>query len=96
MVTVADADATVADEQRTGLYEITGRLRRELAPRREPYRTVHVDARPCCSPRFGHWLVRHGRATDPQWSRDGTLIYFPVCKPEGRGAGCEIYVAKAP
>jgi hypothetical protein len=35
-----------------------------------------------------------GRATAPQWGKDGKTLYFPVCKKVDFGSDCEIYVAK--
>jgi TolB protein len=35
-----------------------------------------------------------GRATAPQWSRDGRTIYFPICQSVDGGAGCEIFAVQ--
>jgi len=35
-----------------------------------------------------------GRATAPQWARDGQKIYFPICKNVDFGSACEIFVAR--
>jgi Tol biopolymer transport system component len=34
-----------------------------------------------------------GRATYPQWTRDGQSIYFSLCRNVDYGTGCEIMVA---
>ena len=35
-----------------------------------------------------------GRATAPQWGKDGKTIYFPICKKVDFKFDCEIYAAK--
>ncbi len=35
-----------------------------------------------------------GRATAPQWGRDGARIYFPICKNVDLGFDCEIFAAR--
>ena len=35
-----------------------------------------------------------GRATAPQWGRDGVRIYFPICWNVDFGSDCEIFVAR--
>jgi len=35
-----------------------------------------------------------GRATAPQWSRDGRAIYFPLCRNVDYGYDCEIFAAR--
>jgi TolB protein len=37
-----------------------------------------------------------GRATSPKWSRDGRTVYFPLCRDEEDGGGCEIFAAAVP
>lgn len=37
-----------------------------------------------------------GRATSPKWSRDGRTVYFPLCRSEEDGGGCEIFAADVP
>jgi TolB protein len=37
-----------------------------------------------------------GRATAPKWSLDGRTVYFPVCRDEADGRGCEIFAAEVP
>jgi len=34
-----------------------------------------------------------GRATAPKWAVDGRTVYFPICRREADGGGCEIYAA---
>jgi TolB protein len=34
-----------------------------------------------------------GRATAPKWAVDGRTVYFPICRREADGGGCEIYSA---
>ena len=34
-----------------------------------------------------------GRATAPKWAVDGRTLYFPICRDEAEGGGCEIYSA---
>ena len=35
-----------------------------------------------------------GRATAPQWGRDGLRVYFPVCWKAGFGSDCEIFAVR--
>jgi Tol biopolymer transport system component len=35
-----------------------------------------------------------GRATAPQWSKDGKTIYFSICKKIDFTFDCEIYAGK--
>jgi TolB protein len=37
-----------------------------------------------------------GRGTAPKWTMDGRSIYFPICRREDSGFGCEIFAATAP
>jgi len=37
-----------------------------------------------------------GRGTAPKWTRDGHSIFFPICRREDAGYGCEIFAATAP
>ena len=37
-----------------------------------------------------------GRATAPVWTKDGTAIYFPVCRKVDLGGDCQIFAAPAP
>jgi TolB protein len=37
-----------------------------------------------------------GRATAPQWSRDGRTVYFPICWGIDGGFDCQIYAAPVP
>jgi TolB protein len=37
-----------------------------------------------------------GRATAPQWAKDGSRIYFPICKRNASGPDCNIFAARAP
>ena len=37
-----------------------------------------------------------GRATAPVWTKDGTSIYFPVCRKVDFGGDCQIFAAPAP
>jgi Tol biopolymer transport system component len=35
-----------------------------------------------------------GRATAPQWTKDGKNIFFPLCKKVDFSADCQIYTVK--
>ena len=35
-----------------------------------------------------------GRATAPQWARDGLRIYFPICKNVDFGFDCQIFTGR--
>ena len=37
-----------------------------------------------------------GRGTAPKWTTDGRSIFFPICRREDTGFGCEIFAATAP
>jgi TolB protein len=40
--------------------------------------------------------VTTGRGTAPKWTLDGTRVYFPICRRQDDGYGCEIYSATVP
>ena len=35
-----------------------------------------------------------GRATAPQWTKDGKSIFFPLCRESGLFVRCQIYAVK--
>src|SRR4051812_258469 len=73
-VLAVDQRASLADQQRARLDEVSARGGVEFAPGREPNRPVDVETPPPCAPRRGDRLVRDGRAADPHLAERSVRI----------------------